>query len=266
MTIQSDFGKIRVFEDFMGIGATASIADATAGTRFNDVTLIAQSGQTEIDHTVDESGGVVSFTGAGGAADGIAIVSSPLQPSSNGSIVMEARFKNGSATDWRAWVGWQETVALAELVNPFTLNGTSLTSNDGGNAVGFYTDTQATTDDFRFHASLDGTELTTAPLSYALGGATTLGALGVRANATLTADSWYIARVIIHPDGSAEGWFGHTSMAKTDGLTLVARMKAGSLDADALMFPVLYLVAQSTGDPLHEIDYFGCTGNRDWAA
>lgn len=271
--IQSVFGKIRVFEDFNGIGATASIADATAGTRFNDVCLIAQSGQTEIDHTVDESGGVVSFTGAGAAADGICIVSSPLQPSRNGTIVMEARFKNGSATDMRAWVGWQETVALAELVNPFTLSGTTLTSNDGGNAVGFYADTQATTDDFRFHASLDGAELTAAPI-YVPGNlrglsgqnTTTLGALGVRAGVTYTADSWYTARVEIDPSGEARGYFGHTSMAGAAGLQLICRLLPGTLDQTALMFPVLYLVAQSTGDPLHEIDYFGFTGNRDWAA
>jgi hypothetical protein len=270
--VQSVFGKVNVFEDFTGYTASTAIADATAGTRFNDITLVAISGQTDIINTVDESGGVMSFTGAGGAADGIAILGSPAQPSRSGTIVMEARFKGASATDLRVFVGWQETIAWDETVNPFTLSSTTLTSNNGGNAVGFYTDTAATTDDFRVHASIDGEELTTAPitvepaLKHITGQATTtLGALGVRCGVTLTADSWYIARVEIDPSGSARGYFGHTSMGTT-GPRLIATIKAGSLDQTALYVPHLHLAAASTGDPLLEVDYFGYTHNRDWAA
>ena len=270
MAIQSVFGKWKVFEDFNGLVATTTISDATA-VRYNDLSLIAISGDTDMVSTVDESGGVMAFTGAGGAGDGVAIISSPMQPSTDGSIVMEARFKNSSATDFRCWVGWQETVSLTETVNPFTLSGTTLTSNDGGNAVGFYTDTGASTDDFRFHASLDGTELTTAACRTGAGitAATTLGALGIGAGVTLTADSWYIARVIIHPGGTVEGWFGHTTMngGAALGPRLVARLTAeGAVDQTALYYPIIMLLANSTGDPTPEIDYFGATANRDWAA
>jgi len=265
MAIQDEFGRIGFFEDFGGYNATASIADATAGTRFNDVTLIAVSGATEFIGTVDESGGVASFSGAAGAGDGIAIIGLPMQPSSNGTIRMGARFKGASATDLRVFVGFAETVALAEPVNPFTLSGTTLTSNDGGNAVGFYTDTAATTDDFRFHYSLDGTESTTAPLYSSLSGATTLGALGIRANCTLTADSWYVARVEIDTGGGCIGYFGGPGMANQSGLTKIAHMKPGTFDQTALVYPVLYLLAESTGDPLLECDYFWAKGNRDWA-
>ena len=270
MAVQSVFGKWHVFEDFNGLLATTTISDGTA-VRYNDLSLIAISGDADVVSTVDESGGVLAFTGAGGAADGVAIISSPIQPSTNGSVVMEARFKNSSATDFRCFVGWQETVSLTETVNPFTLSSTTLTSNDGGNAVGFYTDTAATTDDFRFHASLDGTELTTAACITGPGitTATTLGALGVRAGVTLTADSWYIARVIINPDGTVEGWFGHTTMNGGAALAprLVARLTAsGAVDQTAIYYPIIQLLASSTGDPTPEIDYFGATANRDWAA
>ena len=265
MAIQGEFGRIGFFEDFGGYAATASIADATAGTRFNDITMIAVSGAVDFINTVDESSGVASFSGAGGAADGIVLVGMPMVASSNGTLRMGARFKGASATDLRVFVGWQETVSMSETVNPFTLSGTTLTSNDGGNAVGFYTDTSATTDDFRFHYSLDGTESTTAALSYALGGATTLGALWVRANCTLTADSWYVVRVEIDPDGACEGWFGGPGMANQNGLTRIARMDAGTFDKDAVVYPVLHLLAASTGDPLLECDYFWAKGNRDWA-
>ena len=271
--IQSVFGKIKVFEDFNGIAAAATISDATAGTRYNDLCLVAISGDVAMDHTVDESGGVVSFSGAGAAADGIAIVSSPLQPSTNGTIVFESRFKMGSATDLRVFMGWQETVSLSETVNPFTLSTTTLTANNGGQVVGFYADSGATTDDFRFMASSDGTASTTGAVTVGpavknLTGqsTTTLGALGVRSGVTLTADSWYISRVEIDPDGTARGYFGHTTMANQRGLTLVATLAAGVIDRTALYLPHLHLAANSTGDPLAEVDYCGFTGNRDWAA
>ena len=271
--IQSVFGKIRVFEDFLGIGATASLADATAGTRFNDLCLVAISGQTEIDWTVDESGGVVNFTGAGGAADGIAILGAPMQPSTNGTVVFEARYKMGSATDMRVFMGWQETASLSETVNPYTLSGTTLTSNAAGNVVGFYADTQATTDDFRFMAGTNSAAATSGAVSVGAAvknltgqATTTLGALGVRSGVTYTADSWYISRVEIDPDGGARGYFGHSTMANQKGLSLIATLAPGVISKTALYFPHLHLAAQSTGDPLIEVDYFGFTGNRDWAA
>lgn len=270
--IQSVFGKVRVFEDFMGVGATASIADATAGTRFNDVCLVAISGQTEIDHTVDESGGVVSFTGAGGAGDGIAIVTSPFTPAGNGTAVVEARFKNSSATDFRMFLGFQETVSLAEVVNPYTLNATTLTANAAGEVVGFYYDSQATTDDFRFMAGANSSASTAAAVrcGWKVAGlnsnTTTLGSLGIRAGATLTADRWMVARVEIDNDGTARGYFGEVSMAGSGAHSpfLIATLAPGELSTSAVYFPVLLMVAQSTGDPLHEIDYFGATYNRDW--
>lgn len=271
--IQSVFGKVSFFEDFIGYTASTAIADATAGTRWNDITLVAISGQTDIINTVDETCGVLSATGAGGAADGLAFLGCPYQPSRQGTVVMEARFKGASATDLRVFCGWQETISYSETVNPFTLSGTTLTANNGGQVVGFYTDTAATTDDFRLMASSDGTASTSGAVKVGdmvknLSGqaTTTLGSLGVLSGVTLTADSWYTARVEIDPDGTARGYFGHTSMANQKGLTLIGTIEAGVLDATALYVPHLHLAASSTGDPLLECDYFGATGHRDWAA
>jgi len=265
MPIQSSYGKLAFSEDFLGTGATASIADATAGTRFNDIGLVAISGQTEIDFTVDEPNGVASFSGAGGAADGIALYSAPMRPDRNGTIWTEARFKNASATDFRAFFGFMSTFLQSEPVNPFTLSSTTLTANNSGEAVGFYTDAAATLDDFRFLSSTAGAADLTAAYDYALDGQT-VGTLGIRAKATLTADSYYIARVEMDPDGTVRGYFGHESMANTTGLTLVATLKRGTMTATAMYFPVLLLAATSTGDPLAEVDYFRGGGNRHWSA
>lgn len=266
MAIQDSFGKIGFFEDFAGVGAAATISDATAGTRWNDITIIAVSGDVAMDHTVDESGGVASFSGAAGAADGVVLTSSPMIPASNGTIVTVGRAKVSAATDYRFFAGWQQTVSLSEAVNPYTLSGTTLTANAAGEVVGFYYDTQATTDDFRFMAGANSAASTSAALSYALSGATTLGSLGIRCNATLTADRWFAWRVEIDPDGTARGYFGDATMAKVNGLTHIATLKAGDLTTTVAYFPIVQLLEQSTGDPTHECDYFGATGNRTWAA
>jgi hypothetical protein len=264
MTIQGGRGKIRVFEDFNGIiAAAATISDATA-LRYNELNLAAISGDTDIISTVDESGGVLSATGAGAAGDGLGITTSPVVPTSNGTLVLEARCKNSSATDFRFWCGFQQTVALAEIVNPFTLSGTTLTANAGGEVVGFYYDSAATTDDFRFMAGSNSSASTAAALDYALGGQTTLGSLGVRCNATLTADRWFVARVELDADGTARGFFGDETMANPNGMTHIATLRAGDLSTTVAYFPVVLLLASSTGDPTPEIDYFMFEANRDW--
>lgn len=270
--IQSVFGKVRVFEDFMGLPAAATISDATAGTRWNDVSLIAVSGDVDLTHTVDESGGVLAISGAGGAADGLVITTSPFTPAGNGTAVVEARFKNSSATDFRFFCGFQETVSLSETVNPYTLSGTTLTANAAGEVVGFYYDSQATTDDFRFMAGANSSASTGARVrcGWKVAGlnsnATTLGSLGIRAGATLTADRWMICRVELDPDGTARGYLGEVAAAGGNAHApfLVATLEAGELSTTAVYFPVLQMLAQSTGDPTGEVDYFGVTYNRDW--
>lgn len=271
MPVQSSFGKLSFNEDFLGIGATFQIADATAGTIYNEIGLIAVSGTVDVAYTVDEPNGVASFDGGGGAADGVVLYSAPMQPNLNGTQWVEARFKNASATDFRAFIGFQSTLNQAEPVNPFTLSTVTLTANNAGEAVGFYTDAAATTDDFRFMSSSAGSADTAARVRVgdAVKGltgqaTTTLGSLGVRAGVTLTADSWYIARVEIDPDGSVRGYFGHSSMSKANGLQLVATLEAGTVSASTITFPVCHLLATSTGDPIAEVDYFRGGGNRDW--
>lgn len=266
MAIQEAFGKLGFFEDFQGVAASVSIADATAGTRVNDITLVGISSAVTFTYTVDESGGVANFTPADNVADsGMALLSSPMVPSSNGTLVVVGRWKASVVTDFRAFLGWQETASLTETVNPFTLSGTTLTANSAGQVVGFYFDGQATTDDLRFMAASDGTASTTATVT-AREGSTTLGSLGILSGATVATDSWITARVEIDPDGTARGYAGIAGMGNQTGLTLVATLKKGALDADALYHPHMHLAQHSTGGVVHEVDYFGARGHRDWAA
>ena len=247
----------------MGIGAAATLSDATAGTRFNDITLVAISGDVAMDHTVDEAGGVASFSGAAGAGDGIALIGGPFRPSTNGTIVTGGRFKASAVTDYRVFVGLASTASLSETVNPFTLSGTTLTANNAGEAVGFYYDTQATTDDMRFMSSTAGVADTTATVYNSTGTKTTLGALGLRANVTIAADTYMVYRIEMDNDGTVRGWFGDESVTNR-GLVRIGTLAAGTMSTTAFYFPLMLLLEQSTGDPTHEVDYFYARASRDW--
>jgi len=267
MAIQDQFGRIGSFEDFIRPfeDTDTTIADAD-GLMYNDTLIVAVSGDVTVNSTVDESGGVIALSGAGGAGDGFVMLQAPMRADRNGTIVVGGRCKASSVTDGRFFGGFVQTVDRDETVIPFSLSGTTLTANSVGEAVGFYFDSAATTDDFRFMSASSGTADTTAGLSYALGGQTTLGSLGVRANATPTADKYWAWRVEVDPDGTVKGYFGDETMANTTGLTLVATLKPGVLSTTTMLFPMLFMNAVSTGDPTHEVDYFYSRGNRYWGA
>jgi hypothetical protein len=257
---QGGHGNICVFEDFQGALAQ-TLSDATE-YNYNDLRLAAISGDVAMSISVTQPNGIATFSGAGGAVDGIGIYSMPFQPSTQGTISMEIRWKTSALTTYGFFIGWQETVSVAEPVNPFTLSGTTLTSNDGGNAFGAYYDTTATTDDVRVHVSVDGAEATTALTE----GGTAYGALGIRAVTTLTADSWMYARAEIDPDGAARFYYGDVILdPENTGPKLIASLKAGVLDATALYHPIAILIDPSTNDPLHSVDFFGASAGRSWA-
>lgn len=252
---QDEFGRIGFFEDFQGL-TDDDDQTLTSGTpvRWKDVLMVPISGNVTQNVVVDEGGGVISFSGAGAAADGIALISAPMQPSGNGTIRMGARFKLSAVTDMRVFCGFQETCDRDATVNPFTLNGTTLTANNGGQAFGIYYDTQATVDDFRVMGSSDGTAFTTP-----------LGTIGVRAYSTPVLDEYMVVRVEIDPNGVARVFYGDSSTDLTGtGLNLVKTLAKDILDEDALYHPHLHIVAQSTGNPTFEVDYFWAKGNRDW--
>lgn len=253
-------GKVVVFEDFQSAIAQ-TLSDATE-YRLNDIRLAAISGDVAMAINASLGGGVATFSGAAGAADGVSIYSMPFQPSTQGTISMEARWRTAGLTTYGFFCGWQETVSVAEPIVPFTLSGTTLTSNDGGNTFGAYYDTTATTDDVRVHVSVDGAEATTALTAANVA----YGALGVRASTTLTAASWMYARCEIDPDGAARFYWQDVVLDPANtGPKLIATLKAGTLDATAFYHPILTVYDPSTNDPLHSVDFFGAQGGRSWA-
>lgn len=255
-------GLVTVWEDFTS-GIAQTLTDATE-YRHGQVRLAAISGNVAMAINVSLGNGVATFSGAGGATDGIAIYAMPFQPSTQGTIAMEVRWRTSLLTSYGFFLGWQETVSVAEPVNPFTLSGTTLTANNGGNVWGMYYDSAASTADVRAHASIDGTAQTAA-LNAA---GTALGALGIRATTTLTAASWMYARVEL--DGNAAGrvYYGDAVLTPGDpggsGPKLIADIRGSVLDNTAFYHPIAILVDPSTNDPLHSVDFFGAHAGRNW--
>ena len=252
---QDIFSKFGFFEDFLSPpdDGGLTIVDAD-GAFYNDIRLVAVSGDVVFDATVDEPGGIASFSGAGGAADGIALISGKFCPN-DGGIQMGVRFKYASGADARIFVGFAETVDRDEPVNPATISSTTLTVNNSGETFGVYYDTGATVDDFRAIAH-NGSAIDTA---------TGLGTLGARANAALTADSWNVVRVEVDQNGAARAYLGNAANDPSgDGPKLVYSLPAGFLTTTAQYTPYVFLGAQSTGDELMEVDYYWATGSRDW--
>lgn len=257
---QAGNGRIKVLEHFQSAMAQ-TLSDATE-YRMNDIRMAAISGDVAMAIVATVPNGVATFSGAGGAADGAALYSMPFKPSTQGTITMEARFKTAALTTYRFFVGWQETVAVAEPVNPFTLSSTTLTANNGGNVFGMYYDTAATTDDVRAMASVGGVAATSAQNE----AGTAYGTLGIRANTTLVADKWQYARVEIDTNGAARAYWGDITLdPKNTGPKLVATLKAGTLSTTALYHPILLMADPSTNDPLHSVDFFGAEGGVDWS-
>lgn len=257
---QGENGMILLEEDFTSALAQ-TLSDATE-YRYGHFRLAAISGDVAMDVVVDEGNGVATFSGAAGAADGVAIYTLPFIPLYNGPITIEARCKTSVITDYRVFLGFAQTVSVAEPVNPFTLSGTTLTANNSGQAAGLYFDAQATTDDFRAMASLTGVAQTAA-INNITG--STFGTLGVRANGGIVVDSWWQGKVEIDPDGAVRFWYADvTNDPQNNGLRLVAELRAGTITNTTALHPMLLLAEHSTGDPLHHVDFIRVKAGRDW--
>ena len=247
---QGTRSRVSVWEDFtaMSDDDALAIVDAT-GLQYGPIRLSAISGNVDFNSIATLGGGMATFSGAGGAADGINISAAPFRPA-DGAMWMECRFKYAAWADVQLFVGFQETLDRDEAVNPFTLSGTTLTDNDTGNTFGVYYDTTATTDDFRAAASAAGVIKSVS------------GTLGVRANLTPAADKFVIVRVEVDQSGGGEVWIGGTT--DSDGMKRVTGIPAGTLSTTAVLHPVAHLASASTGDELITVDYFGCEGGRSW--
>lgn len=241
--------------DFTGIydsvvwGATNLVS---GGGSFGGDLGFASVNEGSFASTVDEPGGVLAITTDTGDNDNAVLMGPKCKPSL-GPAWMEARFKY-SNTDCAIYVGFAETIALDSPVMPAEFATATMTYNPGG-MVGFNYDVDGTTDDFRAVMG-DGSA------------AVASSGNGTRANATVTADKYFIARVELHPDGSGTCYLadsGHTDGNSRPILRLIKKFTAGLTPTD-LFYPVLMIENRSGAARVLEVDYFYGGSIRSWAA
>lgn len=243
---QSEWGVIEVKEDFMGFDP-----DKTWGTgQFNVGRVFVTSvNEGTIENTVDEPGGIVAFTTDTGDDDNVAIFAGPLK-AGDGPIVMEARFKTNSATLGAIFCGFSQTLAVDTPVMPAEFATATMTYNGTGAMAGLQFDSDGTAKDFRAVFGSGGVVLSGADAN------------GTRANATITADRWYVARTEIDPSGAARVYFGDITAGSQ--MKLIKSISTG-VSTTAVLHPVLMFENRSAAARLFEVDYFYCRGYRDWA-
>ena len=244
-------GKIYGHNDFTGIyndvvwgtGTLVSAAFAPFGFTSDDEGSFAS--------TVDEPGGILAITTDVGDDDSAVLFAGPFF-ARDGGMRMGARFKY-SNTDCAVFVGFAETISLTAPVMPAEFATATMTYNPG-NMVGFNYDVDGTTDDFRAVMG-DGSA------------AISDSGNGTRANATLTADRWFEAEVIVNTDGTAECWLsdvGHVDPEGFPTLRLIKRFSTGTLlNTTDPLYPILMIENRSANARVLEVDYMWFEANRD---
>lgn len=247
-------GRIHFGSDFVGIydsivwGAASLVATLDGSVGFTSVN------EGSFASTVDETGGVLAITTDTGDNDNAALIAGKFSPR-DGKMVMWARFKvNNITTLSSIFVGFAETMALDTPVMPAEFATATMTYNPGG-MIGFNFDIDGTTDDFRAVMG-DGSA------------AISDSANGIRANATLTADAWYEAAVVLNEDGSGECWLGdpgHINSDSMEKMRLIKHFRTGTLLTPTdLFFAVLMAENRTGGAFVMEVDYFFGEAGRDW--
>lgn len=237
-------GKIYAGSDFVGANGSAAVIGP-------DIQAFGVGTETYA-ATVDESGGILAL-GSGATDDDNAVLRmGPFCPR-DGKMTARARFKY-SNVDCAVYFGFAETLDTTTPVMPTEFATATMTYNPGG-SIGIQYDVDGTTDDFRAVMG-DG------------GAAISDSGSGTRASATLTADRWFEAEVILNEDGSGEVWFGnlgHPDGSSQNKLRLIKRFYQGTLLTPTdLFFAVLMIEARSANARTLEVDYFYVEAGRDW--
>ena len=239
-------GKIYFGSDFVGANGSAAVLDSTIQA--------FGVGTETYGTTVDESGGILALGTGASDADNAVLRSGPFAPR-DGKMVVRARFKYDALTTIATWVGFTETLDTTTPVMPSEFATSTMTYNGTGGMIGFNYDTAGTTDDFRAVMG-DG------------GAAISDSGAGTRVNATLTADRWFEAEIILNEDGSGECWFGdsgHANSSSVNKLRLIKRFAAGTLLTPTdLFFACLMVETRTTAASSIEVDYFFGEAGRDW--
>lgn len=245
-------GKTAAGSDFLG-GFLTGVPTAALATGIGGGLSLTGVNEGSLAQTIDESGGILAITTDTADNDNHAIFAGVWCPR-DGKMILRTRFKY-SNVDCAIFVGFAETLDLTTPVMPAEFATATMTYNPGG-LVGLQYDVDGTTDDFRAVMG-DGSAAISDSVQ------------GVRANATVTADLFFMAEIIVNEDGSAEVWFGDSGHVSSDAsqqkLRLIRHFRTGTLLTPTDVFHAVLMIENRSGNArVLECDYFYAEGGRDW--
>jgi len=239
------FGRLRVFEDFLGFAPASAGAAPTADVSINmgNVAFTCLNEGTNT-HTVDEPGGILAITTDTGDNDNAVLWAGPFKPA-DGGVVAEFRFKVADITTCAIFAGWSETLhQTGTPVCPAEYATTTLTINGSGGMAGMLWDPDGTANDWRAVAADGGavaSDLTTAT-----------GTLSDQGDAVN--DEYDVVRVEIDVNGDAKIY--HDGSLIDDVAACVTASDVG--------YVCLLFENRSAAANTAEVDYFYAEGGRDW--
>jgi len=242
---QGSFGRVRIFEDFLGMAADYA-GDAPASDVVSRVGNLSFVGVAEgtVTMTVDEPGGIVALTTSGNDNDNACLFAGPFKPS-DGGVVMEVRFKMEDIASSAVFAGWTETLNQTTApVMPAESTGATptLTISGSGGVAGMLHDKDNTTAVWRAVAGDGGTvasDLTTST--------------GTVSTAPVN-DEFDIVRVEMDVNGDAK--IIHNGKVIDDVAACVTASDYG--------FMCVMLEERAATTEKLEVDYFYAEGGRDW--
>ena len=240
---QSGNGRIRLFNDFAGVGNTLALTADTA--QLGDF-FAGGEGFEDSDAGIagkDALSGVVTLTGANTDADTTFIGTHIMfDVALMGTIVLETRIQLPDLDTKEIFFGLTSILSVDEQLEDIVINASGTTITMPADLVGFYLSDELT-DDEDWHGIHNGG--TTA-------GSTTTTAVDLNDDAV--AGEWQVLRLEIDPNGTAR-WYVDEDLKQT-----VAGAVSTSVD---LKF---FIAVETKGAAIEtmDVDYIKIKANRDW--
>jgi len=249
-TVQGEVGRVRLFNDFFGVGNTLSLTADTAemgdfyaggeGFEDNDAGIAGK----------DALSGVVTITSANTDADTTFIGTHiGLDVALMGTITLETRIQLPDLDTKEIFFGLTSILSVDEQLEDIVINasGTSLTIP--ADCVGFYLSDELTDDEdwHGIHAGGTASDSTTTT-------AVCLGGTGDTTSVGATAGEWQILRLEVAPNGTTR-WYVDGELKQT---------VVGACSTTTDMAVCLAAAANTSQLAIFDVDYLLVKANRDW--
>jgi len=242
---QGEPGRIRLFNDFFGVGNTLALTADTAemgdfyaggeGFEDNDAGVAGK----------DALSGVVTITSANTDADTTFIGTHiGFDVGLMGSIVLETRVQLPDLDDKEIFFGLTSILSVDEQLEDIVINASGTTITMPADLVGFYLSSELT-DDEDWHGIYNGGTTT---------GSTTT--TDVDLNDDAVAGEWQVLKLEVSPDGTAR-WY-------IDGV--LKQTVKGACSTTTNLAVCLAAAANTTELAIMDVDYLLVKANRDWNA